>query len=72
MLEELCKTLNREMSILTARERISSYIFMRILLLFDDLKYFLLIETGGPIAAITLNTSENTTDAICDFNEHSE
>ncbi len=45
---------------------------MVILLLFDDLKYFLFIETGGPIAAITLNTSENTTDATCEVSEQSE
>ncbi len=69
MLKELYKTSNREMSILPARERTSFYIFMMILLLFDDLKYFLVIETVGPIAAITLKTSENTTDATCDVIE---
>jgi flagellin-specific chaperone FliS len=72
VLKELYETLNREMSTLTARERTSFYIFMMILLLSDDLKYFLFIETGGPIAAITLNTSENTSDATCDVNEQSE
>jgi hypothetical protein len=72
VLKELYKTSNREMSILTARERTSFYIFMMILLLFSDLKYFLFIETDGPIVAITLNTSENTTDASCDVNEQSE
>jgi hypothetical protein len=72
VLKELYKASNREMSILTARERTSFYIFMMILLLFSDLKYFLFIETDGPIVAITLNTSENTTDASCDVNEQSE
>jgi hypothetical protein len=45
---------------------------MMILLLSNDPKYFVFIKTGGPMAAITLNTSENTTDANCDVNEQSE